>query len=68
MVGRPDRVVPPQFAQLLRQYNSQLQVIELDHVGHCPHDEHPEIVNQAIADWRNRFSSVLNHCNKYIKN
>ncbi len=49
--GQKDRMVPaflaPQFARL----NPQLQFIELKNVGHCPHDECPEIFNSHLLGW-----------------
>ena len=49
--GKCDRMVPPQLAQQFRTYNPQLQVIELDNAGHCPHDEQPEVINALMLDW-----------------
>ena len=51
--GQQDRMIPPQLfrpSQLL-EYNSKLQLVELDNAGHCPHDECPDQVNQIILDW-----------------
>ncbi|MDB9446029.1 alpha/beta fold hydrolase [Anabaena sp. CS-542/02] len=52
--GQKDRFVPPILAQKFTQYNENLEVLNLEHVGHCPHDECPERVNQVILDWVNR--------------
>lgn len=51
--GRQDRMIPPQVVQPSHflAYNSRLQLIELDQAGHCPHDECPKQVNQAILQW-----------------
>ena len=49
--GQQDRMVPPAFAQQFASYNPNLQLLNLDNAGHCPHDECPEEVNQAILDW-----------------
>lgn len=51
--GKQDLLIPPSFANpnQFTQLNSRLQLTELDHAGHCPHDECPEIVNQLILDW-----------------
>ncbi len=50
--GKQDRMVPPGFARQFADYNPQnLQLLMLDNAGHCPHDECPEQVNQAILDW-----------------
>lgn len=49
--GQKDRFVPPALASEFAQYNENLQLLDLEDVGHCPHDENPEMVNQAILDW-----------------
>jgi pimeloyl-ACP methyl ester carboxylesterase len=55
--GQQDRMIPPQLfrpSQFL-EYNSKLQLVELDNAGHCPHDECPDQVNQIILDWINSW-------------
>jgi pimeloyl-ACP methyl ester carboxylesterase len=37
--------------QDLAAVNQQIKVIPINHAGHCPHDEYPEVVNPAIIDW-----------------
>jgi len=49
--GMKDKMVPPTLARLFLKYNSNLKLIEIPDAGHCPHDEHPEIVNQEILKW-----------------
>jgi pimeloyl-ACP methyl ester carboxylesterase len=49
--GKKDRFVPPALARQFTQYNQNLELLDLDNVGHCPHDECPEQVNQAILEW-----------------
>jgi len=49
--GQKDRWVPPALAQTFAQYNQNLQLLTLENVGHCPHDESPEQVNKIILDW-----------------
>lgn len=49
--GTKDKFVPPALASQFAGYNEKLQVLYLEDVGHCPHDESPEQVNQAILDW-----------------
>ena len=49
--GQKDRFIPPALAQRFAQYNENLQVLSLEDVGHCPHDERPEEVNKIILDW-----------------
>lgn len=55
--GQQDRMVPPAFARQFAEYNPNLQLLTLDNAGHCPHDECPEQVNQAILDWIDRTRS-----------
>jgi pimeloyl-ACP methyl ester carboxylesterase len=52
--GQKDRFVPPILASRFAQYNEKLQLLYLEDVGHCPHDECPEKINQAILDWIDR--------------
>ncbi|CCH66737.1 Possible alpha/beta hydrolase superfamily,slr1827 homolog [Richelia intracellularis HH01] len=49
--GNQDKLIPPVLAEKFAQYNQNLQVIYLDNVGHCPHDENPEEINKLILDW-----------------
>ncbi|NJL10163.1 MAG: alpha/beta fold hydrolase [Calothrix sp. SM1_7_51] len=49
--GNKDRFVPSALAPMFAKYNENLQVLLLDDVGHCPHDESPELINQVILDW-----------------
>ncbi|MDF5719549.1 MAG: alpha/beta fold hydrolase [Rhizonema sp. PD37] len=49
--GQKDRWVPPALAQQFAQYNQNIQLLTLENVGHCPHDESPEEVNKIILDW-----------------
>ncbi|WGV26012.1 alpha/beta fold hydrolase [Halotia branconii] len=49
--GQKDRFVPPTLANRFAQYNDKLQILQLEDVGHCPHDECPDQVNQAILNW-----------------
>ncbi|MBR8839447.1 MAG: alpha/beta fold hydrolase [Stigonema ocellatum SAG 48.90 = DSM 106950] len=51
--GQKDRFVPPALAQRFTQYNENLQLLSLEDVGHCPHDESPKQVNKVILDWVN---------------
>ncbi|MEH2331818.1 alpha/beta fold hydrolase [Nostoc sp.] len=53
--GQKDRFVPPALASQFAQYNEKLELLNLEGVGHCPHDECPEQVNQAILDWIERW-------------
>ncbi|MFN6566946.1 alpha/beta fold hydrolase [Dendronalium sp. ChiSLP03b] len=49
--GQKDRFVPPILANRFIQYNDKLELLQLEDVGHCPHDECPEQVNKAILGW-----------------
>lgn len=49
--GQQDRMIPTYLAQEFAAHNSNLQLVELDNAGHCPHDERPEEVNQLILEW-----------------
>ncbi|MEA5618131.1 alpha/beta fold hydrolase [Cronbergia sp. UHCC 0137] len=49
--GKKDRFVPPALATQFARYNEKLELLYLEDVGHCPHDESPEQVNKAILDW-----------------
>lgn len=49
--GKQDRFIPPMLSQQFQQVQPTMQVVELDHTGHCPHDEQPDRVNGLILDW-----------------
>ncbi len=51
MWGRQDRMIPPYLAQQFAALNPNLELVELDDAGHCPHDECPDKVNQIILEW-----------------
>jgi len=67
--GAQDRMVPKSLANHFSQYNPNLQVIELENAGHCPHDECPEEVNQMILEWINSWRSHTDakHSQAFIK-
>jgi pimeloyl-ACP methyl ester carboxylesterase len=52
--GRQDKFVSPRLAEQFLLYNPQLELIYLENVGHCPHDESPAAVNQVILAWINK--------------
>jgi pimeloyl-ACP methyl ester carboxylesterase len=54
MWGKQDRMVPPGFADDFAALNPRIQLLELENAGHCPQDELPEVVNQAIQIWFQR--------------
>jgi pimeloyl-ACP methyl ester carboxylesterase len=49
--GERDSFVPPSIAQKLVEFNPAVKLIYLPNIGHCPHDECPEIVNSLLLDW-----------------
>ena len=55
--GEKDRIIPPVLAAKFASYNENLQLINLENLGHFPHDECPETVNQLILDWIEQQSS-----------
>ncbi|MBD2342685.1 alpha/beta fold hydrolase [Anabaena subtropica] len=59
--GQKDRFVPPILATQFAQYNKKLQLLNLEDVGHCPHDECPEKVNQAILEWMDKSLGDSQH-------
>ena len=52
--GLQDRMVPPKLASDFAGLNDRIDLIELDHMGHCPHDESPTKFNQILLDWLER--------------
>ena len=49
--GSQDKMVPPSLAPIFAVLNPQIKYIELEQVGHCPHDECPEKFNPILLDW-----------------
>ncbi len=49
--GEKDQFVPPSIAPKFVEFNPALKLVYLPNVGHCPHDECPNVVNQLILDW-----------------
>ena len=71
--GGRDRMIPRGLAQQFTQYNPNLQLIELANVGHCPHDECPDEVNEIILQWldarwgkQNQFERIPNAIGKIL--
>ncbi|WP_293360701.1 MULTISPECIES: alpha/beta fold hydrolase [unclassified Microcoleus] len=55
--GKQDRMIPPKFArphQFVECNPQYVELVELDNAGHCPQDECPEQVNEAILNWIDR--------------
>lgn len=49
--GKEDRLIPSTLAPLFSGYSDQLQLVELERIGHCPHDECPQLMNRMILEW-----------------
>lgn len=54
--GRCDRLIPPLNAEKLAQTNEQITLKLLDNLGHCPHDENPDLFHQLFFEWLNNNS------------
>jgi pimeloyl-ACP methyl ester carboxylesterase len=49
--GKKDRFIPPALGSLFAKYNENLELLDLEDVGHCPHDECPEEINRILLEW-----------------
>lgn len=49
--GLKDKMIPPQQAQAIAALNTLIKLIELEDIGHCPHDEDPAQFNSLLLDW-----------------
>ncbi|OKH19293.1 alpha/beta hydrolase [[Limnothrix rosea] IAM M-220] len=49
--GEKDRFVPVAIAPALASTNPQIRLQILPNLGHCPHDEAPELVYQLFTQW-----------------
>ena len=49
--GLQDKMIPPKQARAIAKLNSRIELVELENVGHCPHDEYPEQFNSLLLDW-----------------
>ena len=49
--GEKDQFVPPKIAKKFVEFNPALTLVYLPNVGHCPHDECPDVVNTRVLDW-----------------
>jgi pimeloyl-ACP methyl ester carboxylesterase len=58
--GLKDKMIPPNQARAIAELNSNLKLIELEHAGHCPHDEYPEQFNALLLDWLESTFPSLN--------
>jgi len=58
MYGRSDPWTPGARVESMMKYESVEKVIPLDGVGHCPHDEAPEVVNPIILEFLQRVKNI----------
>ena len=49
--GSRDRLIPPSEGKRLVQYAPDATLIYLEGLGHCAHDENPELFNHEILNW-----------------
>ncbi len=49
--GKQDIYVPWRFAEQQREAFPRAQIRYLDDSGHWPHQDNPDVVNQAIRDF-----------------
>jgi pimeloyl-ACP methyl ester carboxylesterase len=57
--GNRDRVVSPTLAPIFAKMSDRIQLVELENVGHCPHDELPEVFNRVVLDWLQIHFSIV---------
>ena len=49
--GLEDKMIPPNQARAIASLNSRIKLVELPDLGHCPHDEDPDLFNSLLLDW-----------------
>ena len=49
--GSQDRLVPPQISHQLSRHKPDLELQLLQGLGHCPHDEQPQLFNAQVLQW-----------------
>ncbi len=49
--GKEDRLIPPMLAPIFAKMNDRVKLVEIENVGHCPHDEVPDRCNEILLDW-----------------
>ncbi|MFZ9945839.1 MAG: alpha/beta fold hydrolase [Vulcanococcus sp.] len=49
--GSHDRLVPPMISERLQRHKGDLELQLLPQLGHCPHDEQPELFNRHVLGW-----------------
>jgi pimeloyl-ACP methyl ester carboxylesterase len=52
--GAKDQFVPPKIAKTIVSFNSAVEFVSLPEVGHCPHDEVPDVINPILLSWLDR--------------
>ena len=51
--GKSDKLIPPTLAEELAKTNPKIELKLLDNLGHCLHDESPDLFHQLLAQWLN---------------
>jgi pimeloyl-ACP methyl ester carboxylesterase len=54
--GTQDKAIPPKEGARLVKYSTFAQLVPLEGMGHCAHDEAPEHVNHEILSWMARLN------------
>ncbi|MFW6357756.1 MAG: alpha/beta fold hydrolase [Chroococcales cyanobacterium] len=49
--GSSDFMIPAKLAHRFKELNPNLELVTLENVGHCPHDECPEQFNEIVLNW-----------------
>jgi haloalkane dehalogenase len=52
--GKLDRLIPPIQAEKLAQINPKIELQLLDNLGHCIHDESPDLFNNIVLNYLNK--------------
>ncbi len=53
--GEQDKMVPGKLAPFFAQMSDRIELVQLPNMGHCPHDENPEVFNQLLTQWLEKF-------------
>jgi haloalkane dehalogenase len=59
--GKLDRLIPPIQAEKLAQINTQIELQLLDNLGHCLHDESPDLFNNIVLNFLSSIESINYH-------
>jgi pimeloyl-ACP methyl ester carboxylesterase len=59
--GCQDRMIPLSLAPIFASLNHNIRLIELEKVGHCPHDECPEEINSLLINWLEKHFLVTDN-------